>query len=192
MPSKLYPNGPPIVPNRRSIVPKTPIHCYSICFVPKRPKSSFFKPNGIGSFQHYSLDNDIFCQQRMLNIVVSIKYTFFSEVWRNMPGQNAVPSFENGKCKFDVPVDIEDFINEISVTYGKGAFILKGSFQERTNYHLRASTGTDMGICATINPVASISSRSRPDCIKELVPFTQLVKVRRGKLVLALPSIRFS
>ena len=28
--------------------------------------------------------------------------------------------------------------------------------------------------------------------IKELVPFTQLVKVRRGKLVLALPSIRFS
>ena len=27
---------------------------------------------------------------------------------------------------------------------------------------------------------------------KELVPFTQLVKVRRGKLVLALPSIRFS
>ena len=75
-----------------------------------------------------------------------------------MPGQNAVPSFENGKCKFDVPVDIEDFINEISVTYGKGAFILKGSFQERTNYHLRASTGTDMGICATINPVVSISS----------------------------------
>ena len=82
-----------------------------------------------------------------------------------MPGQNAVPSFENGKCKFDVPVDIEDFINEISVTYGKGAFILKGSFQERTNYHLRASTGTDMGICATINPVVSISFRSRPDCI---------------------------
>ena len=28
--------------------------------------------------------------------------------------------------------------------------------------------------------------------IKGLVPFTQLVKVRRGKLVLALPSIRFS
>ena len=28
--------------------------------------------------------------------------------------------------------------------------------------------------------------------LKELVPFTQLVKVRRGKLVLALPSIRFS
>ena len=27
---------------------------------------------------------------------------------------------------------------------------------------------------------------------KELVPFTQLVKVRMGKLVLALPSIRFS
>ena len=27
---------------------------------------------------------------------------------------------------------------------------------------------------------------------KELVPFTQLVKVSRGKLVLALPSIRFS
>ena len=27
---------------------------------------------------------------------------------------------------------------------------------------------------------------------KGLVPFTQLVKVRRGKLVLALPSIRFS
>ena len=27
---------------------------------------------------------------------------------------------------------------------------------------------------------------------KELVPFTQLVKVRRGKLVLALPNIRFS
>ena len=27
---------------------------------------------------------------------------------------------------------------------------------------------------------------------KELVPFTQLIKVRRGKLVLALPSIRFS
>ena len=80
-----------------------------------------------------------------------------------MPGQNAVPSFENGKCKFDVPVDIEDFINEISVTYGKGAFILKGSFQERTNYHLRASTGTDMGICATINPVVSISPR--PDCL---------------------------
>ena len=76
-----------------------------------------------------------------------------------MPGQNAVPSFANGKCKFDVPVDVEDFINEISVTYGKGAFILKGSFQERTNYHLRASTGTDMGICATINPVVSISSR---------------------------------
>ena len=88
-----------------------------------------------------------------------IKSTFISEVWRNMPGQNAVPSFENGKCKFDVPVDIEDFINEISVTYGKGAFILKGSFQGRTNYHLRASTGTDMGICATINPVVSISSR---------------------------------
>ena len=90
----------------------------------------------------------------------AFKSTLFSEVWRNMPGQNAVPSFENGKCKFDVPVDIEDFINEISVTYGKGAFILKGSFQERTNYHLRASTGTDMGICATINPVVSISSRS--------------------------------
>ena len=28
--------------------------------------------------------------------------------------------------------------------------------------------------------------------LKELVPFTQLVKVRRGKLVLALPNIRFS
>ena len=27
---------------------------------------------------------------------------------------------------------------------------------------------------------------------KELVPFTQLVKVRRGQLVLALPNIRFS
>ena len=29
-------------------------------------------------------------------------------------------------------------------------------------------------------------------CPKELVPFTQLVKVRRGQLVLALPNIRFS
>ena len=101
---------------------------------------------------------------RMKNKIYSNRYSliksaFLSEVWQNMPGQNAAPSFENGKCKFDVPVDIEDFINEISVTYGKGAFILKGSFQERTNYHLRASTGTDMGICATINPVVSISSR---------------------------------
>ena len=30
-----------------------------------------------------------------------------------------------------------------------------------------------------------------PDFAKELVPFTQLVKVRRGKLVLAFPSIPF-
>ena len=41
------------------------------------------------------------------------------------------------------------------------------------------------------------SSKCRGCCFslvlpKELVPFTQLVKVRRGKLVLALPSIRFS
>merc|ERR1711936_1313538 len=70
-----------------------------------------------------------------------------------MPGQNNVPSFENGKCVFDAPVTIEDFINKFSVTYGKGFFILKGSFQERANYHLRTSVGTDMGICASINPV---------------------------------------
>ena len=72
-----------------------------------------------------------------------------------MPGQKSVPSFENGKCVFEVPVDIEDFINQFSVTYGKGSFILKGSFQGRTNYHLRTSVGTDMGICASINPVVS-------------------------------------
>ena len=30
------------------------------------------------------------------------------------------------------------------------------------------------------------------ESLKGLVPFTQLVKVRRGKLVLALPSIQFS
>ena len=72
-----------------------------------------------------------------------------------MPGQKSVPSFENGKCVFEVPVTIEDFINQFSVTYGKGAFILKGSFQGRTNYHIRTSVGTDMGICASINPVVS-------------------------------------
>ena len=76
-----------------------------------------------------------------------------------MPGQNNVPSFENGKCVFDAPVTIEDFINKFSVTYGKGFFILKGSFQERANYHIRTSVGTDMGICATINPVVSSKRR---------------------------------
>ena len=84
---------------------------------------------------------------------------FFPGEWRGMPGQNNVPSFENGKCVFDAPVTIEDFINKFSVTYGKGFFILKGSFQERANYHIRTSVGTDMGICATINPVVSSKRR---------------------------------
>ena len=79
-----------------------------------------------------------------------------SEIWRGMPGQKSVPSFENGKCVFEVPVEIEDFINQFSVTYGKGSFILKGSFLGRSNYHLRTSVGTDMGICASINPVVSL------------------------------------
>ena len=79
-----------------------------------------------------------------------------TEVWRGMPGQKSVPSFENGKCVFEVPVDIEDFINQFSVTYGKGSFILKGSFQGRSNYYLRTSVGTDMGYCASINPVVSV------------------------------------
>ena len=78
------------------------------------------------------------------------------EIWREMPGQKSVPSFENGKCVFEVPVDIEDFINQFSVTYGKGSFILKGSFQGRSNYYLRTSVGTDMGYCASINPVVSV------------------------------------
>ena len=84
---------------------------------------------------------------------MDIEYTHVPEIWREMPGQKSVPSFENGKCVFEVPVDIEDFINQFSVTYGKGSFILKGSFQGRSNYHLRTSVGTDMGICASINPV---------------------------------------
>ena len=48
---------------------------------------------------------------------------------------------------------------------------------------------------ATLDPVApgeGIISFGSTTLTKELVPFTQLVKVRRGKLVLALPSIRFS
>ena len=39
------------------------------------------------------------------------------------------------------------------------------------------------------------AEKEQPDhevILKELVPFTQLVKVRRGQLVLALPNIRFS
>ena len=92
---------------------------------------------------------------------MNIACTYVSEIWRGMPGQRSVPSFENGKCVFEVPVDIEDFINQFSVTYGKGSFILKGSFHGRTNYHLRTSVGTDMGICASINPVVSVKPKIR-------------------------------
>ena len=45
-----------------------------------------------------------------------------------------------------------DFINIMSVDYRKGSFIMKASFQNRANYHIRTSVGTDMGICATIHP----------------------------------------
>ena len=47
----------------------------------------------------------------------------------------------------------------------------------------------DFDLQKLISFIAFIISTS---LLKELVPFTQLVKVRRGKLVLALPSIRFS
>ena len=101
-----------------------------------------------------------------------------------MPGQKSVPSFENGKCVFEVPVDIEDFINQFSVTYGKGSFILKGSFQGRTNYHLRTSVGTDMGICASINPVVSVQSGpyGKPLCKKNRKIHTRTLKVLSGSV----------
>ena len=71
---------------------------------------------------------------------------------RAIPGQRSAPKFQNGKCVFEVPVDIMDFINIMSVDYRKGSFIMKASFQNRANYHIRTSVGTDMGICATIHP----------------------------------------
>ena len=40
--------------------------------------------------------------------------------------------------------------------------------------------------------LTKLSMNSEHVITKGLAPFTQLVKVRRGKLVLALPSIRFS
>ena len=119
-----------------------------------------------------------------MNMKWNIKCTHVSEIWRGMPGQKSVPSFENGKCVFEVPVDIEDFINQFSVTYGKGSFILKGSFQGRTNYHLRTSVGTDMGICASINPVVSVQSGpyGKPLCKKNRKIHTRTLKVLSGSV----------
>ena len=49
-----------------------------------------------------------------------------------------------------------------------------------------------MGYPTEPSPLTILGKESNNQNGKELVPFTQLLKVRRGKLVLALPSIRFS
>ena len=51
----------------------------------------------------------------------------------------------------------------------------------------------ERNVCVSNSEIKA--EKEQPDhevILKELVPFTQLVKVRRGQLVLALPNIRFS
>ena len=61
------------------------------------------------------------------------------------------PLMVDGKCDFRG--DPAEFVNYVSITNTKGWFILKAEFNEHYNYHLRPAVGTDMGICATINPI---------------------------------------
>ena len=55
------------------------------------------------------------------------------------------------------------------------------------NAPLKGTPGAAWG-----SAVSPSITRRKSSVSKELVPFTQLVKVRRGKSVLALPSIGFS
>ena len=74
------------------------------------------------------------------------------------------PLMVDGKCDFRG--DPAEFVNYVSITNTKGWFILKGEFNEQYNYHLRPDVGTDMGICATINPIVSMLLGFKRICFK--------------------------
>ena len=48
---------------------------------------------------------------------------------------------------------IEDFINQMSVLYTQGHFILGAEFNQTYSYNLYPDIGTESGVCKTIRPM---------------------------------------
>lgn len=72
-----------------------------------------------------------------------------------MKARQPRPAFNGTVC--DIKIEVEDYINHMSVQYGKGRFILAAKFNSTYNYELYPDVGTDIGICKTVKPMVDFN-----------------------------------
>ena len=110
-------------------------------------RSSPFQEEYCNYLKHTSISNFINYHQSIHNI------TFITELYKKYNKQFTDPSlpFNNTSCNIDL--QIEDFINLMTVRYTKGHFIIGAEFNETSYFEYYPDVGTSSGVCKTIKPM---------------------------------------
>ena len=78
---------------------------------------------------------------------------FIIELYKKYKKQFKDPSkpFNGTSCNIDL--QMEDFINLMTVRYTKGHFIIGAEFNETSYFEYYPDVGTSSGVCKTIKPM---------------------------------------
>jgi len=73
--------------------------------------------------------------------------------------------FDGTKC--NIGLKVEDFINQMSVLYTRGHFILGAEFNKISNFELFPDVGTETGFCKTIKPIVDFNPKLKDTAARD-------------------------